>query len=218
MKINILGSSGSILNQFAAEIRDIQFQSDSQRFRLNLERMGQIFAYEISKTLDYHAREVVTPFGMADIPVLKNPPVLATIMRAGLPIHKGLMNYYDRAGSAFISAYRKVYKDGHFKIHINYVSCPDINGEVLILSDAVLATGYSMELCYRELLTYGNPVHTHIVTALSSTEGIDHLRKNLDTRQLTFWTCAVDDEMTAQVFLVPGLGDAGDLAFGKKGN
>ncbi|MDD5507953.1 MAG: uracil phosphoribosyltransferase [Bacteroidales bacterium] len=218
MKINILGSAGSILNQFIAEIRDVQIQSDSPRFRQNLERMGQVFAYEISKTLEYSTREVVTPFGTAEIPVLKNPPVLATIMRAGLPIHSGLMNYFDCAGSAFISAYRKVYKDGHFKIHINYVSCPDLGGEVLILSDALLATGYSMELCYRELLTYGQPAHTHIVTVLSSAEGIDHLKKNLNTSQITFWTGAVDEEMTAQAYLVPGLGDAGDLAFGKKGD
>ncbi|MBP6979132.1 MAG: uracil phosphoribosyltransferase [Lentimicrobiaceae bacterium] len=218
MKINNLGSTGSIMNQFIAEIRDAEIQRDSLRFRRNLERMGQVFAYEISKTFDFATREVVTPLGTAEIPVLKNPPILATILRAGLPLHTGLLNYFDRAGSAFISVYRKVYKDGHFKIHIDYASCPGLDGEVLILSDALLATGYSMELCYRELLTYGQPAHTHIVTILSSTEGINHLKKNLATSEITLWTGAIDEEMTAQAYLVPGLGDAGDLAFGKKGD
>ncbi|HNS18414.1 MAG TPA: uracil phosphoribosyltransferase [Bacteroidales bacterium] len=218
MKINNLGSSGSIMNQFIAEIRDAEIQRDSLRFRRNLERMGQVFAYEISKTLDYATKEVETPLGTAEIPVLKNPPVLATILRAGLPLHGGLLNFFDMAGSAFISVYRKVYKDGHFKIHIDYTSSPNLDGEILILSDALLATGYSMELCYRELLTYGQPDHTHLVTVLSSTEGINHLKKNLATGQITLWTGAIDEEMTAQAYLVPGLGDAGDLAFGKKGD
>lgn len=218
MKINVLGSTNSLFNQFLAEVRDAKTQSDSLRFRRNLERIGQLFAYEISKFLDYTAREVTTPLGAIEMQVIKDNPVLATILRSGLPLHQGMLSYFDKAGSAFVSAYRKVYKDGHFKIHIDYSSFPDINGEVLVLSDALLATGVSMELCYKEMLTYGIPMHTHIVTVLASSEGIDHLRKNLSTSDITFWTGAIDEEMTAQAFLVPGLGDAGDLAFGKKGD
>lgn len=218
MKINVLGGTNSLFNQFLAELRDEKTQSDSLRFRRNLERIGQLFAYEISKSLDYTAREVTTPLGVIEMQVIREIPVLATILRSGLPLHQGILSYFDKAGSAFVSAYRKVYKDGHFKIHIDYSSCPDINGEVLILSDALLATGVSMELCYKEMLTYGIPMHTHLVTVLASSEGIDHLRKNLSTSDITFWTGAIDEEMTAQAFLVPGLGDAGDLAFGKKGD
>jgi uracil phosphoribosyltransferase len=218
MKVNILGHTDSLFNQFLAELRDVEIQKDSMRFRQNMERIGQLFAYEISKTLAYETREVTTQLGIVEVRMVIRQPILATILRAGLPVHQGMLSYFDKAGNAFVSAYRKVYKDGRSKIHIDYSSSPDLNGEILILSDALVATGGSMELSYKELLTYGSPLHTHLVTILASSEGIDRLRKNLPSSEVTLWAGAVDEEMTAQAFLVPGMGDAGDLAFGKKGD
>lgn len=216
MKIHNLGKKNSLFNQFISEIRDVNIQQDTFRFRRNLERIGEIFAYEISKKLDYQDVEVITSLGSAEMKTPIRPPVLATILRAGLPLHQGLLNYFDKSPNAFVSAYRKVYKDGNFKIHVDYCSSPDLNDEVLILSDSMLATGSSMVLCYRDLMTNGKPKHTHIVSAIASVEGVEFLKKSLPSTEVTLWLGALDDEMTAQSYIVPGLGDAGDLAFGKK--
>ncbi|MCX6233419.1 MAG: uracil phosphoribosyltransferase [Bacteroidetes bacterium] len=216
MKVNIIGKPDTLFNHFIAELRDAEIQKDPFRFRYNFERIGQIFAYEISKTLSYEEKDVVTSLGTALVPVLKRQPVLATILRAGLPLHNGILSYFDQAPSGFISAFRKTYKDGRQNIHIEYVSCPDLTDEILILSDALIATGLSMVLCYKELLTHGQPLHTHIVTAMASSEGIDHLKRHLPKSTVTLWVGAVDDELTAQAFIVPGMGDAGDLAYGRK--
>ena len=214
--IKLLGAKKSILNQYLAEVRDVEIQKDSMRFRRNLERIGEIFAYEISSELEWETKEVVTSLGVAPCDVLKNQPVLATILRAGLPLHQGLLNYFDKAENAFISAYRKHHKDGSFDIQIEYSSCPDLKGKVLILTDPMLATGASMVLAYKELLHNGTPSHTHIVSVLASVQGVDYLKKHMPSGSYTLWTGAIDEELTAQSYIVPGLGDAGDLAYGNK--
>jgi uracil phosphoribosyltransferase len=211
-----LGAQNSIFNQYISEIRDSVIQQDSLRFRYNMERMGSIFAYEISKELDYEIIEVTTPLGVAEVPVLKAFPVLATILRAGLPLHRGMLNIFDKSENAFVSAYRKHSKDGHFNIQVEYVSGPDITNRVVILSDPMLATGASLALSYKALIVKGKPFHTHIVTLIASTQGIDYLKRNLPTDNVTLWVGAIDDELTAQAYIVPGLGDAGDLAYGNK--
>lgn len=213
--IHILGATNSVFNQFIAEIRDENIQKDSMRFRRNLERMGEIMAYEISKTLSYEISEVITPLGIANVPVIKEQPVIATILRAGLPLHQGLLNYFDKAENAFISAYRKHHKDGTFDVKVEYLACPDINNKTLILCDPMLASGTSIVLTYRAMMQRGKPRHTHIVSVIASIEGIDYARKHLP-ENVTLWCGAVDDELTAQSYIVPGLGDAGDLAFGTK--
>ena len=214
--LHVLGVENSLLNQYIAEIRDKNIQQDSLRFRLNLERVGEIFAYEISKALEFTERSIQTPLGIAKVPVLANQPVLATIMRAGLPLHQGLLNYFDKAQNAFISAYRKYEKDGTFNIHFEHISCPDINKKTVIISDSMLATGASMVLSYKALLERGNPIHTHIVSVIASREGVDHLQKHLPSKNISIWVGAIDDELTVKSYIVPGLGDAGDLAFGEK--
>ncbi|MCB9016515.1 MAG: uracil phosphoribosyltransferase [Lentimicrobiaceae bacterium] len=211
-----LGAQSSIFNQFISEIRDAVIQQDSLRFRNNMERMGAIFAYEISKQLQYETREVVTPLGSAEVPVLKEYPVLATILRAGLPVHQGLLSVFDKSENAFVSAYRKHSKDGRFDIQVEYVSSPDLTGKVLILADPMLATGASLLLTYKALLAKGKPMHTHLVTLISSTQGVEYIKRNLSAGEVTLWVGAIDDELTAQAYIVPGLGDAGDLAFGTK--
>jgi uracil phosphoribosyltransferase len=211
-----LGAQNSIFNQYISEIRDSVIQQDSLRFRYNMERMGSIFAYEISEELDYEIKEVTTPLGVAEVPVLKSFPVLATILRAGLPLHRGMLNIFDKSENAFVSAYRKHSKDGHFNIQVEYVSGPDLTNRVVILSDPMLATGASLALSYKALIVKGKPLHTHIVTLIASTQGIDYLKRNLPTDDVTLWVGAIDDELTAQAYIVPGLGDAGDLAYGNK--
>ncbi len=215
MLIKILGNQNTIIDQYIAEIRDAQIQQDSMRFRRNLERIGELFAYEISKELVYETRQVVTSLGMADVPVLSDYPVIATILRAGLPLHNGLLNIFDKASNAFVSAYRRYHKDGNFDIKVDYSSCPLIEGKVLILSDPMLATGLSMHLCHKELVSNGAPVYTHFVSVLASAEGVEYLKKKFKN-STTLWVGAIDSELTAQAYIVPGLGDAGDLAFGAK--
>lgn len=211
-----LGKKNSLLNQFLSELRDEKIQLDRQRFRKNLERLGEIFAYEISKKLSYVEKDITTPLGISKESVLKEHPVLATIFRAGLPLHQGMLNYFNQADNAFISAYRKYKKNQQFDIHIEYASSPILTDRILIISDVMLATGASVILAYKELLKKGKPKHTHIVAALASVEGVEYLKKNLPVSNLTIWLGAVDDELTAQSYIVPGLGDAGDLAYGKK--
>ena len=214
--INILGNTHSILNQFIAEMRDTEIQKDSLRFRRNMERIGEIFAYEVSKTMPYETRDVITPLGVAASNVLSRQPVLASILRAGLPVHQGMLGIFDHAQNAFVSAYRKHHKDNTFTINIEYCSSPDLNGKTLILADPMLATGASMVLAYKELLHHGKPGHTHFVTILASTEGVEYVKKHLPEKDITLWIGQVDDELTAQAYIVPGLGDAGDLAYGSK--
>jgi uracil phosphoribosyltransferase len=214
--MHILGNTSSILKQFIAEVRDVEIQQDSLRFRKNMERLGEIFAYEISKTLKWTPKEVITTLGSAQCEVLADQPVLATILRAGLPLHQGLLNYFDKAENAFISAYRKHHKNGRFDIQIEYASCPLLEGKHLIISDPMLATGASMVLAYKELLRKGKPAHTHIVSVLASVQGVEYLKKHMPPQDYTLWLGEVDDELTAKAYIVPGLGDAGDLAFGSK--
>ena len=213
--VHILGSTNSIFNQFISEIRDEKIQKDSMRFRRNMERMGEIMAYEVSKTLSYENRNVTTPLGIATVPMLKEQPVVAAILRAGLTVHQGVINYFDAAENAFISAYRRHHKDGTFDVIVEYLACPDINNKVVILCDPMLASGTSIVLGYKALLQRGTPSHTHLLSIVASMEGVNYVRKHLP-ENTTIWCGAVDDELTAQSYIVPGLGDAGDLSFGNK--
>jgi|SRR5690554_430683 len=215
-KLRILTEeSTSVFNQIIAEIRDVKVQKDRMRFRRNLERTGELFAYEVSKTFDFEKREITTPFGVAEESVFVEQPILVTILRAGLPFHQGLLNYFDKADNGYISAYRKHHKDGTFDIELEYLSVPSIEGRTVILSDPMLATGASMVLAYKAMLAKGKPKHCHIVTLIGSAEGIEYTQKNLP-ENTTIWMGALDQEMTAQSYIVPGLGDVGDLAFGDK--
>jgi uracil phosphoribosyltransferase len=216
IKINNLGEESSLINQFISEIRNVETQNDTMRFRRNMERIGEIFAYEISKTLPYEKKIITTPLGEVEMQLIKQQPVLATILRAGLPFHQGFLNYFDKADNAFISAYRKHDLDGNFEIQIDYMSSPSLKNRILIIIDPMLATGKSMVLAYRELLTMGAPKHTHIVAAIASCDGIEFIQKQLPASKITIWTVAIDQELTAQSYIVPGLGDAGDLAYGAK--
>lgn len=213
--IHILSNSNTVLNNFIAEIRDITIQKDSMRFRRNMERIGEIFAYEISKQLSYSLSEVTTPLGIAKVNTINDNIVLGTILRAGLPLHQGVLNYFDSAQNAFIAAYRKHHKDGSFDIQLEYISSPELNDKILILTDPMLATGASIVLTYKHILQRGKPKHTHIVSVLASTEGLDYAKKHLPS-DVTIWLGALDEELTAQSYIVPGLGDAGDLAYGRK--
>lgn len=217
--MHVLSKTPSILNQFISEIRDHNIQKDPLRFRKNLERIGEIFAYEISKTLHFETRNVVTSLGDLDMKLLGEVPVLATILRAGLPMHQGLLNYFDGAENAFISAYRKHRKsENEFTIKLEYLSSPSIDGKTLIISDPMLATGSSMLTVIDALLQQGKPKHIHIVSLIASKEGVMAVKKGLKLNNYTLWLGAVDDELTATSYIVPGLGDAGDLAFGPKQN
>ncbi|MBE0650073.1 MAG: uracil phosphoribosyltransferase [Bacteroidales bacterium] len=211
-----LGKKNSVLNQFISEVRDINVQKDRLRFRRNLERIGEIFAYEISKELEYVEKDIITPLGTAKVNVLKSHPLLATILRAGLPLHQGMLNYFDHAGNAFVSAYRKYDHDEDFVIKLDYISSPNVDGSVLILCDPMLATGGSLIASLKGLLEKGEPSQIHIVSVLASPVGIENLKKNFSKKKIKIWTCAIDDELTAKAYIVPGLGDAGDLAFGLK--
>lgn len=213
-----LGKSNSIFNQFIAEIRDVNIQKDSMRFRKNLARIGEIAAYEISKTMDYEPREIITPLGVTEIPMLSNHPVIIPILRAGIPLHNGVQEFFDRSESGFISAYRKVSKSNRFTIEIEYVSCPNLTDKTVIVCDPMLATGSSVVAACKALTTFGKPKHLHIVTAIASAEGINLIKRKLPAKNLTVWTGAIDDELTAQAYIVPGLGDAGDLSYGNKLN
>ena len=214
--IKNLGQRKSILNQYISEIRDSEIQKDSLRFRRNLERIGEIFAYEISKTLQYEEKEIITPLGSAKVPVLTEHPVLIPVLRAGLPMHKGLQNVFDKSESAFISAYRKAEKNEKFIVNVEYVSTPNLTGKTIILADPMMATGLSIIAAYKQLINNGKPKHLHIAIIIASTEGVEYLKRHLPSKNVTLWIGAVDIELTAQAYIVPGLGDAGDLAFGSK--
>lgn len=216
MKVINLGETNSVMNRFIAELRDKTVQKDSMRFRRNLERLGEIFAYEISKTFEYESIEVETPLGIAECSVSNQPIVLSTILRAGLPLHQGLLNYFDKAENSFIAAYRKYGKDNKFKIELDYASSIAAEGKILIIADPMLATGASLVLAYQKLVESGEPLHTHIVSTIASTDGIEYLSRNLPHKSVTLWVAAVDEVLTNKSYIVPGLGDAGDLAYGVK--
>ena len=209
-----LSQQHSLVSNWVSELRDISIQQDRLRFRTNLERIAEVAGYEISKVLPYKEIETETPLGIANSKVLMEQPVLATILRAGLPMHNGLLNYYDKADNAFIAAYRKHEKDGSFSISLEYMSCPELEGRVIIISDPMLATGASLVKTIRFLKEEGRPKEIHIVTAIACTTGIEYVKR--EEPSVTIWCGDIDDELTAKSYIVPGLGDAGDLAFGVK--
>lgn len=209
-----LSDQHSLLSNWVSELRDVEIQNDSMRFRRNLERIGEVAAYEISKTMAWQEKEITTPLGIANCKVLQAQPVLATILRAGLGMHTGLLNYFDKAENAFISAYRKHNPDGSFDISIEYMSCPEIDGKVVIISDPMIATGASLVKAIQYLKEEGVIKELHIVCAIACTVGIEYVLR--EQPKATIWCGDIDDEITAKGYIVPGLGDAGDLAFGKK--
>ncbi len=213
MVIN-LSQQHSLVSNWVGEIRDVAVQTDRMRFRRNLERIGEVAAYEISKVLPFNETEIQTPLGMALTKTMRDQPVLATILRAGLPLHQGILNYFDKGDNAFISAYRKHNKDGSFEISLEYISCPEIENRVLIISDPMLATGSSMVKTIHFLKEEGRPSQIHIVSAIACTVGIEYVKR--EEPGITIWCGDIDDELTAKGYIVPGLGDAGDLAYGSK--
>ena len=213
--VHELGKHNSVFNQFMCEIRDEHIQKDSLRFRRNIERIGEIMAYEISKSFEYSLKNVTTPLGVAEISLPTSNPMLCTIMRAGLPMHHGMMNIFDRADSAFVAAFRKHDAAGNFEIEVDYVSAPSLDGVELIICDPMLATGLSLEKVYKKLMQRGTPARVHIACVIASETGLKYLRSKLP-ESTRYWVGAIDTELTAHSYIVPGLGDAGDLAFGKK--
>ena len=213
MVIN-LSEQHSLITNWIAELRDVEVQNDRMRFRRNLERIGEVIAYEISKTLAFEEKEIQTPLGIAQTKLIRDQPVLATILRAGLPFHQGLLNFFDKADNAFISAYRKHRKDGSFEISLDYISSPEIEDRILIISDPMLATGSSLVKTIQFLKEEGKPREIHIVTAIACTVGIEYVKR--EEPAVTIWCGDIDDELTAKGYIVPGLGDAGDLAYGVK--
>jgi len=213
MVIN-LSREHSLVSNWVAELRDVEIQKDRMRFRRNLERIGEVAAFEISKRLPFVQKEIQTPLGTAICEVLEEQPVLTTILRAGLALHNGLISYFDKGDNAFVSAYRKHSKDGSFEIALEYLSCPEIEDKVLIISDPMLATGASLVKTIQYLKEEGRPRSIHIVTAIACTVGIEFLRREVP--EAIIWCGAIDDELTGKGYIVPGLGDAGDLAYGAK--
>ncbi len=213
--VHDLNKKNSVFSQFMVEIRDEIIQRDRMRFRRNLERVAEIMAYELSQTLKFEAKNVTTQLGEFQGNVLKDQPILATILRAGLPMHQGLLNYFDQADSALVSAYRKHTNEEEYDINVEYCAAPDIQDKVLIISDPMLATGNSMFSVYKALLKYGTPKQIHIVSAIATQEAIDFIQLKFPANT-SIWTGGIDAELTAQSYIVPGLGDAGDLAFGIK--
>jgi uracil phosphoribosyltransferase len=213
MVIN-LSEQHSLVSNWVGELRDTQIQTDRMRFRRNLERIGEVAAYEISKSMEWKEKEITTPLGTAVVKVLAQQPVLGTILRAGIPMHQGLLNYFDQADNAFVSAYRKHHRDGSFEISLDYVSCPNLENRVLILADPMLATGSSLVKTIQHLRDEGMPSQVHIVCAIACAVGIEYVHRN--EPKVKIWCGAIDEELTAKSYIVPGLGDAGDLAYGVK--
>jgi len=216
MKIINLGEIDSILTQYLSELRDRNVQKESQRFRNNLQRVGELFAFEISKTLEYSPVEVETPLGCATCNQLADAIVISTLLRAGLPLQQGILNIFDNAECSFIATYRKCGKDNKFTIQLEYASIPSVTGKVLIIADTLVATGSSLILAYNRLTAEGEPRHTHIVCPIISAEGLETLSKSLPHKSVTLWVGAIDEEITNKGLVIPGMGDAGDLAFGEK--
>ncbi|MDE6514220.1 MAG: uracil phosphoribosyltransferase [Muribaculaceae bacterium] len=216
MTIYNLTEKNSLLSQYMMELRDVNIHGDMLRFRRNLERIGEIMAYEISKTLQFSTKEIQTPLAPCACQELSEKVVLATIFRAGLPFHQGFLSYFDHAENAFVSAYRKYKEKENFDVFIEYIASPDLNGKTVILCDPMLATGTSMELSYRALLTKGNPAHIHVASVIASEAAIEYVKKTFPEDKTTVWCAAIDPEINDHSYIVPGLGDAGDLAYGEK--
>lgn len=217
MKVINLSEQNSVLNQFLREIRDVNIQKDPLRFRRNIERIGEFMAMELSKTLNYEPVQVQTPLDVATVNTISDELVLATILRAGMPLHHGFLNIFDRAENAFLSAYRRVNKQGELEIVAEYMAAPSIDGKTLIVADPMLATGMSMEVGYLALLKHGQPKHTHLCCAIATPQSIEYMRKALnDSSDVTLWCAAVDPVLNEKKYIVPGLGDAGDLCYGVK--
>ncbi len=215
--VKILNKENTILNKFLAQMRDKSVQRDSMRFRRNMERVAEIMAYEISKKLNYKTQHVETPLGIAAVECISDKVVIATILRAGLPFHQGFLNYFDDADNGFVSAYRKSRPDGSFIVDVEYVSTSSLSGKTLILVDPMLATGTSLMLVYDALVRRaGEPEHTHFAAAFASEQGVDYVLKHTNAEKCTLWCAAVDEELTSKSYIVPGIGDAGDLAYGVK--
>ena len=217
MKVINLSEQNSVLNQFLREIRDVNIQKDPLRFRRNIERIGEFMAMELSKTLNYEPVQVQTPLDVATVNTISDQLVLATILRAGMPLHHGFLNIFDRAENAFLSAYRRVNQQGELEIVAEYMAAPSIEGKTLIVADPMLATGMSMEVGYLALLKHGHPIHTHLCCAIATPQSIEYMRKALnDSPDVTLWCAAVDPVLNDKKYIVPGLGDAGDLCYGVK--
>lgn len=217
MKVINLSEHHSVLNNFLREIRDVDIQKDRLRFRRNIERIGEVMAIELSKELDYISTDIQTPLAKTTVDTIHDPLVLATILRAGLPLHQGFLNIFDHAENAFLSAYRREGKDGELEIVAEYMAAPSIEGKTLIVVDPMLATGMSMEVGYLALLKHGTPRHTHLCCTIATPQAIDYLRKALnDSEDVTLWCAAIDPVLNEKKYIVPGLGDAGDLCYGIK--
>ncbi len=212
--VHHIAKNNSLVNTWINELRNVDIQSDRMRFRKNIERIGEVIAYEISKSMPFIPVEVNTPLGIYNGTALQSEPVIATIFRAGFPLFQGMLNYFDRADCAFIAAYRKHHADGTFDIKQDYVTCPNLDGRTLIITDPMLATGASLIMALNELFEYGKPAAVHIVVTIACTEGIDFVRQKYP--EATVWAADIDEELTAKGYIVPGLGDAGDLCFGSK--
>ena len=217
MKVINLSEHNSVLNMYLREIRDVEIQKDPLRFRRNIERIGEFMAMEVSKVLSYEQTDVQTPLGIAKVNTISDQLVLATILRAGLPLHQGFLNVFDRAENAFLSAYRRVNGKGELEIVAEYMAAPSIEGKTLIVADPMLATGMSMEVGYLALLRHGKPAHTHLCCTIATPQAIDYMRRELnDSPDVTLWCAAIDPVLNDKKYIVPGLGDAGDLCYGIK--
>lgn len=218
MKVINFSDQNSIINQYLAEMRDKDYQQNRLLFRNNIQRVGEMMAYEISKALDYQQKTVHTPLADAEVSVPVDDVVVATIFRAGLPFHTGFLNVFDHAGNAFVSAYRKYTDEEHTQvgIHIEYLATPDLTGKTLIIADPMLATGISMEMGLKAILTKGNPKHIHVACVLAAPEGIEHIKKTFPDDKTTIWCASIDEGLNEHKYIVPGFGDAGDLCYGNK--
>ena len=216
MEVINFADTPSLVSQYMSELRDVNAQTDMLRFRRNLERIGEIMAYEMSKRMRYKTVDVQTPLGIAPSQVLDENVVLATIFRAGIPFHKGFLDYFDHAQNAFVSAYRKYREKENFDVFIEYIASPRIDGKTLVIADPMLATGSSMDLCYRALLTKGEPAHIHVASIIASRKAVDYIKSALPADKTTIWVGAIDEIINEHSYIVPGLGDAGDLAYGIK--
>jgi len=216
MNIHNLSKDNSVLNTFISEIRDVSVQKDRMRFRRNIERIGEILGYEMSKELNYKPKSIETPLGRAKMNLIKDEIILCSILRAGIPLHNGLLNYFDAAENAFISAYRHhIHKPERFEIVVEYLACPNLEGKTLVLADPMLATGQSMVATFEALKPFGTPKSIHLVCAIGSKTGVDYIENYFDNN-VHLWIATVDENLNNQSYIVPGLGDAGDLAFGEK--
>ena len=216
MEIINFAETPSLVSQYMTELRDVNVQHDMMRFRRNLQRVGGIMAYEMSKRMAYEKKTITTPLAETQAEVIADRVVLGTIFRAGLPFHQGFLEFFDKAQNAFVSAYRKYREKENFDVFIEYIASPCLDGKTLILVDPMLATGISMELSYRALLTKGTPAHVHVASIVASQQAIDYVRQTFPAERTTVWVGAIDPVLNDHSYIVPGLGDAGDLAFGVK--